>query len=160
MRYFASVVTILALCAWLGSLGGLFLFADAVFRAFEPDRVTAGRATSAMFMVFSQLQLFAAAGALVGVFLLYLSQRRKAAVAMFFLLGIGALGSAAFKIYFVPRIESLRISAQTQSDAFKSLHGQSMATQSAVGLALAICVVLLPAAMGSAEKAPINPDNY
>jgi hypothetical protein len=134
MRYAASILLTLASALWLGVLVALFLFAPAIFQAFGPDRTIAGKATSAMFVRFSQIQLLLAAAALIGAFLAYLHARRPINVALFTLLAIACVGAAAYKMFFIPRMEELRIAAQTATPEWRKLHGMSMMLSTAIGL--------------------------
>ena len=145
MRYAASILLTLSSALWLGLLVALFLFAPAVFQAFGPDRTTAGKATSAMFVRFAQVQLLLAAAALIGAFLAYLHGRRNIHVALFTLLAIACVGAAGYKMYFIPRMEELRIAAQTATPEWRKLHGMSMMLSTAIGLLVlaATCLTAL-----------------
>jgi hypothetical protein len=134
MRHAASILLTLSCALWLGLLVSLFLFAPAIFEAFGPDRTLAGKATSAMFVRFSQFQLLLAAAALIGAFLAYLEGRRPINIALFTLLAIACVGAAAYKMYFIPRMEELRTAALTTTPEWRKLHGLSMMVSTAIGL--------------------------
>src|SRR5215218_4323438 len=94
MRYLASVLLVISSGLWLGGLIALAMFAPAVFKALDPDRTTAGVATSAMFVVFARYQLVLAAAALLAAFLAYVVERRGVFMVLFALFALGAVGAA------------------------------------------------------------------
>jgi hypothetical protein len=83
--------------------------------------------------------------ALIAAFLGYLQHRRGLTVAMFVVLAIAVLGAVAFSIYFVPKIDALRLAGQSESLEFKSLHKQSEHLMSGVMAVLFVAALLLPA---------------
>src|SRR5687768_1639877 len=113
MRHVASALLILSASLWLGLLVALFLFAPAIFRAFGPERELAGKATSAMFVRFAQVQLILAAGGLVGAFLAYVRTRRTLFTILFALFAVGTVGAVAYKMFLIPRMEGLRLAGET-----------------------------------------------
>lgn len=145
MRYLASVIITVASSLWLGGLVSLAFYAPAIFKQFGSDRATAGIATSAMFVLFAQAQLYVAGAALFGAFLGYLVDRRSMFMGLFVLFGLATVGAVMNKMYFVAKMEELRASNQSQSGQFKDLHKQSMYLFVAVTTLVAAAVVLLPA---------------
>jgi hypothetical protein len=146
MRYFACLLAVLATALWLGGLIALFLFAPAVFKAFGPDeRAVAGKATSAMFVVFARYQLAVAGVALVGAFLGYLQRRSGLLIALFVCFAIGTVGAVANNVLIVPRMEALRLAGESHSPEFRKLHGISMGVSLGITVAVFAASLLLPA---------------
>src|SRR4051812_34974472 len=109
MRYFTAAFAVLTTSIWLGGLITLALLVMAIFMGSGLDRETAGRATSTMFIWFGRGQLIICALALIAVFLGYLQHRGPISVALFVMLALGAVGAVIFSIYFVPKIDALRL---------------------------------------------------
>ena len=142
MRYLASILLTLSSALWLGLLVALFLFAPTIFQAFAPDRTLAGKATSAMFVKFSQVQLFLAAAALIGAFLGYLQSKRTIYVTLFALFALATVGAVANKLFLIPQMEDLRVTAQTTTPQWGKLHGFSMMLSTAIGLLVLAATIL------------------
>jgi uncharacterized membrane-anchored protein len=159
MRYVVSTVALLAAGLWLGGLAALFLFAPAVFKAFGPEeRAIAGKATSAMFVVFAKYQLVLAAAGLLAAFLGYFQRRSGIFVALFVLFATGTVGAVANAMMIVPRMEELRVAGNSQGPEFRKLHGISMGVSLGITLAVFAATVVLPAAIralfrGDGERA-------
>jgi len=145
MRYFTAAFAVLATSIWLGGLITLALLVMAIFMGSGLDRETAGRATSTMFIWFGRGQLIICALALISVFLGYLQHRSTLTVVLFAILALGAIGAVLFSIYFVPKIDALRLAAQSDTIEFKTLHKQSEHLMQVVMIALVIAAALLPA---------------
>jgi hypothetical protein len=145
MRYLAAALAVISTSLWLGGLVTLAVLVMAVFLASGLDRESAGRATSAMFVWFGRGQLAVAALALIGVFLGYVQRRGGVAVALFVLLGLAAVGAAAFSAYFVPRLEGLRLAGQSTSPDFKAMHKQSEHLMTGLTAVVFAAALLLPA---------------
>jgi len=142
MRYLASILLTLSSALWLGLLVALFLFAPTIFQALAPDRTLAGRATSAMFVKFSQIQLLLAATALIGAFLAYVHSKRALHVALFTFFALATIGAVTNKLLLIPRMEELRVTGQTTSPQWGKLHGLSMMLSTAIGLLVLAAAVL------------------
>jgi len=145
MRYLTTALLILSTSLWLGGLVALAALVMAVFISSGLDRETAGKATSSMFVWFGKGQLVVAAVALIATFLAYLQRRGAAVVAVFVLLALGTLGAVAFNVWLVPKLESLRLSGQSQSADFKNLHQQSEHLMTAVIAIVFVAAMTLPA---------------
>jgi hypothetical protein len=147
MRYLAAALAVLATALWLGGLFALFLFAPAIFKAFGPeDRITAGKATSTMFVVFAKYQLVLAGVALIAAFLGYLQRRTGLLIALFVCFAIATVGAVANNVLVIPPMESLRLNGESTSPQFKKLHGISMAVSLGITIAVAAAALILPAA--------------
>ena len=142
MRHLAGILLTLSSSLWLGLLVAVYLFAPAIFGAFPGDRTTAGKATSAMFVRFAQVQLLLAALALVGAFLAYVQRKRPAHVALFALFAVACVGAVAYKMLLVPRMEELRLSGQSASQEFRTYHGLVMGVSTGIGLLVLAATVL------------------
>lgn len=147
MRYIATALLILSSGLWLGGLIALAMFAPAVFKAFDPDRATAGVATSAMFVVFAKYQLVLAAAAVLAAFLAYLTERRGLLMVVFALFALGTLGAAGNSLFFVPKMEELRRAGESAGDAFKSMHVQVRWLYTGIMFAVLGGMLLIPAAL-------------
>src|SRR4051812_25487164 len=123
MRYFASALVVLSTALWFGGLVALFVLALAVFKHSGLDRETAGRATSAMFVVFGRAQLAVGAVALIAAFLAYLPGKGRASVALFVILALGVVGAVVFNMVIVPKMEAMRMAGESQSQTFRTWHG-------------------------------------
>ena len=146
MRPLAATLAVLATALWLGGLAALFLFAPAVFKAFGPEeRATAGKATSAMFVVFARYQLALAGVALVAAFLGYFQRRTRLFVALFVCFAIATVGAVANSILLIPRMEALRLAGESHTKAFGKLHGMSMGVSLGITAAVLAAALLLPA---------------
>jgi hypothetical protein len=142
MRYVASALLVLSTGLWIGGIVALAMFAMTVFKALDPDRATAGVATSAMFVLFSKYQLVLAAVSLFAAFLAYLQDRRRVYTAIFALLALAAVGAVAYSLHYIPRMEEIRKAGEATGDAFKAMHRQ-VSTLFQVILALVLGGVLL-----------------
>src|SRR4051794_1993053 len=158
MRTIAAAPLIVASGLWLGGLVALALFAPAVFKALDPDRATAGVATSAMFVLFARYQLVLAAAALLAAFLAYVVERRGVIMVLFALLALGAIGASINSFLFVPKMEELRRAGESTGDAFKTMHVQVRWLYTGIMLAVLGGMLLIPAAFGW-KKTPTAPTN-
>ena len=146
MRSLAATLAVLAAALWLGGLAALFLFAPAVFKAFGPeDRATAGKATSAMFVVFARYQLALAGVGLVAAFLGYLGRRSRLLIALFACFGLATVGAVANATLLIPRMEALRLAGESTTAEFRKLHGMSMGVSLGITTAVLAATLLLPA---------------
>jgi hypothetical protein len=145
MRYLTATVAVLMTSVWLGGLITLAAMVMAVFMASGLERETAGRATSAMFIWFGRGQLIVGALALIAVFVGYLQNRGGISIVLFAMLGLGAIGAVAFSMYFVPRIEALRLAGQAESVEFRTLHKQSEQLMKGLTAAILVAALMLPA---------------
>lgn len=148
----AAALLIVSSGLWLGGLVALAMFAPAVFKALDPDRATAGVATSAMFVVFAKYQLILAAAALLAAFLAYVVERRGVAMVLFALLALGAVGAAVNALLFVPKMEELRRAGESTGDAFKTMHVQVRWLYTGIMLAVLGGMLLIPAAFGRKKE--------
>ena len=149
MRYLTAALTVLTVSFWLGGCVTLAVLAVAVFKASGLDREAAGHATAAMFRWFGIGQLGVGALALLAAFFGYIFRPRTGRgaaviVAIFALLALASLAAVAFNMYFVPRIEALRKSGQSQSASFQLLHKQSEHLMTGLTLVLLLATLLLP----------------
>jgi len=145
MRYLTSVLVVLSTALWLGGLVALFVLALAVFRHSGLDRETAGRATSAMFVVFGRAQLAVGAVALIAAFLAYLPGKGRASVALFAILALGVVGAIVFNMVIVPKMEAMRMAGESQSQTFRTWHGYSMMLLTAMTATLLVAALVVPA---------------
>ena len=138
---------------WLGGLASLFLFAQSLFNA---DRALAVRAAPVLFDVFAPYQGLLAVVAVLTAGAWWAAARQPAAGWTAGLIAVAALGAAAVALYIVPRMEAIRLAGESGSDAFKRLHGASMAVFLAESVALLIVAVLL-ATTGHRPRSPLTP---
>jgi len=145
MRYFTSALVTLTTSLWFGGLVTLALLVMAVFIGSGLDRETAGRATSSMFVWFGKAQLVVAALALIATFLAYLQRRGGVVVFLFVLQIVATVGAVVFNMYIVPKLEGLRLSGQSKSADFQTLHKQSEHLMTIVMVILLLATLALPA---------------
>jgi hypothetical protein len=158
MRYIAATLLVISSGLWLGGLVALAMFAPAMFKALDPDRATAGVATSAMFVLFARYQLILAAAALLAAFLAYVVERRAILMVLFALLALGAIGASINSFLYVPRMEELRRAGEATGDAFKTMHVQVRWLYTAIMLSVLGGMLLIPAsfARDASVTAPSN----
>jgi hypothetical protein len=156
MRYIAVMLLVLSSGLWLGGLIALAMFAPAVFKALDPDRTTAGLATSAMFVMFARYQLFLATAALLAAFLAYVVERRGIIMILFALFALGAIGAVMNAMLFVPKMEELRRAGEATGDAFKTMHVQVRWLYTGIMVAVLCGMLMIPAAFGW-KRNPIAP---
>jgi hypothetical protein len=145
MRYLTASFAVITISLWLGGLVMLAVSVIAIFKTSGLDTQTAGRAASAIFILFGRGQLIVSALALIAVFFGYVQERRKLTMGLFAMLGLGAIGAVIFNMHFVPAIDKLRLAGQADSVEFKSLHRQSEQLMQGITAALFVAAVMLPA---------------
>ena len=134
MRYALLSVAMLAWGLWVGATVGVFVFGWYFQRDLPHDTFRA--AANAMFGVFRfyQLGLAAAAIAVTGVaFVTFPSRWTLAMLAGFIACGVTAI---IFGLALLPMMDNLRRQAMVDTDAWRQLHGQSMATLALQALVL------------------------
>ena len=141
----------LTVALWLGGLVALFSFAQALFSA---DRALAVRAAPVLFDVFAPYQLILAGVGLVAGGAWWGATRRRSAAGAVGLLAVAAAGAAVVGFLIVPRMEAIRLAGESGSDAFKQLHGASMAVFLGETLALFAAAVILAVAGKCRADAP------
>lgn len=147
MRYFGSILVMLAAGLWIGGIVCIAIFAQSTFKVLGPDqRELAGTVTSRMFVLFGWIQLICAATGLLGAFLIYTTTRRAIVVTLFFAIAIAAVGALGYHQWLVPKMEGLRLAGKSTGDEFNQLHHISRYLLQGVGVALLIALIMLPAA--------------
>jgi putative Mn2+ efflux pump MntP len=144
MRTLLPVVISLAWGLWFGGIIMVFIAVQTVFAAFDPDRQTAGFATSRVFLVFEWYQLALAAVLLAAL----IAWRLMACTRLKRWLLVLAIGAAALAVtstaIVTPRIESMREQGQTGVPEFRRLHGVSMLLYTGTSVLLLGAGVLIP----------------
>lgn len=139
------VVTLLALCLWLGGLVMLFIAVSTIFNHFAPDRAAAGQVAAAIFNRVEPVQLVLA-GVLVAASLFVWWRTKHFLRGLFagFVL-LAAVLAVAGHFGVSARLEDLREAGMTTSPEFRRLHGISMllyVSQTASLFIGAVCVAL------------------
>jgi hypothetical protein len=145
MRYLASAIATVAVGLWLGGLVTLILLINAVFISSGLATEMAGKATGIMFVWFAKGQLVVAGVALLAAFWGYLLGRSRVAMGLFAALALAAVGAVVFNVFFVTRLEEMRVAGEMKSAAFHALHEQARPFMTGLTLLVLVATLLLPA---------------
>src|SRR5687767_1706204 len=155
MRYVFSTLAALAWALWFGGLMTLFLSVQSLFAR---DRSVAVDAAPMLFAAFERYQLLVAAVAVVATFGWWLTARSRRVVAVALLLALAVLGAVASTTLVTPRLERLRLASESDTPAFRGLHGRSMMRYVGEAAALLVAGLIRPAALrdpGRPRSAPV-----
>ena len=147
MRFqrFLSLLVTLAWGLWFGGLITLFMAVTALFDTFRGRQTIAGTGAAAIFGRFELFQL-----ALAAIMLLATLAWRmhcgpsKLKVMMLALVSVATVLAMIETAVVARKIDALRGQGETQSPAFKRMHGTSMALYSGETLMLLVVGLLLP----------------
>jgi hypothetical protein len=158
MKRVAAVVLVIGWALWFGGIVTLMVGVSAIFGEYGAgQRQAAGRATAAMFRAFGMYELAFAAAALVGAAFVRLKWPSMPRTMLFVLLALSAALAAYTTGVVTPKIEAMRVAQETQSDAFKKLHGQSMVLFAGRTLMLLVVGLMLPMAINFSAKPAVDP---
>jgi len=153
MRYFGSVLAMLAAGVWVGGIVCVAVFAQSTFKVLGPEqRELAGTVTSRMFVLFGWIQLTCAALGLLGAFLMYVGGRRGSAAVVFGLLAAAAIGAVAYNMWLVPKMEGLRQAGKSAGPEFKQMHDYSRTLLMGTGLAALVALAVVPRAIRGEKR--------
>jgi ABC-type multidrug transport system fused ATPase/permease subunit len=145
MKRVAPVVLVVGWALWFGGIVTLLVGVSAIFNEYGAgQRQAAGRATAAMFRALGMWELAFAAAALVGAAIVRLKWPSTTRTVLFVLLAMSAALAAYTTGVVTPKIEAMRVAQETQSDAFKKLHGRSMGLFAGRTLMLLMAGLMLP----------------
>ena len=146
MNRVVATLVCLAWALWFGGAVMVFIAAMSLFATFAPDKATAGTAAAGVFRTWERYQLVLAAVALVlTVAWRVLPGAPKLKTAVFAFFAVTTLLGVYSTLRVTPRIDELRRSGLTMTDArFRRLHGTSNALYTAGAAALLGAGVLLP----------------
>jgi hypothetical protein len=144
MQRILTTLLVLAWALWLGGLVTLFMAVNSVFATLSPDRTAAGSITAPIFHLFERYQLALAGIAVlstVGLRLLSCSRAKRIVLILLLLAAAVAVGQTSLITW---RMDELRISGEGGREAFRTLHGVSMALYFGITLLLAATGLFLP----------------
>lgn len=126
MHALYSRVLLFAWGIWIGGLLGLLVAVSTIFRTLDPDRHAAGNIAAPVFGATERPMLVVAAMALLSCLGLVVAKRTFSRSATLLLIALAALIGVVEVAAISPRIDAMRLNKETDTPAFRSLHGASM----------------------------------
>lgn len=143
MHWILSRTLLLSWALWVGGLVAVFLAVTTIFATLDPDRAQAGMIAANVFGRFEKLMILVGSLAVVSATVLMLGGPRGRRAFLVLLLA-GLAGVLVSSVVIGPKINSMRLAKQTQTDEFKKLHGASMGVYVSITGLVALAGLFLP----------------